>query len=84
MGPPATVADMPSPYSEALEKSNIPPRTAARFQQLADIPADDLDAALADPSRKPTIAKLIREIRNPIPQKIKARALLTIIPITRS
>ena len=82
-GKPATVADPPSPYREALEKSNIPPRTATRYPQLADIPADDFDAAQADPSWKPTIAKLNREIRNPIPQEIKARALLTIIPTIR-
>ena len=58
-----------------LYKPNVPPRTATRYQQLADIPADDFDAALADPSGKPMIAKPIREIRNPIPKEIKARAL---------
>ena len=41
---------------------------------LAGISAEEFEAAPADPSWKPTIAKLIREIRNPIPYEIKARA----------
>ena len=69
----ATVADS-SPYSEALKKSNISPRTATRYQQLANIPAEDFEQALADPASKPTTRGLIREIRNPIAQVIKARA----------
>ena len=53
-GKPAAVADMPSPYREALEKSQIPERTAERYQQLANIPAEDFEQALADPASKPT------------------------------
>ena len=63
---PANVADS-SPYREALEKSNIPPRTAIRYQQLANIPAEDFEKALADPASKPTTRGLIREIRNQEP-----------------
>ena len=61
-------------YREALERTGIPPRTATQYQQLANIPAKDFEQALADPASKPMIAKLIREIRNPIAQVIKARA----------
>ena len=72
--PPAAVAGGSTPYRDALHRTQIPERTAERYQQLANIPADDFEKALADPASKPMIAKLIREIRNPIAQVIKARA----------
>ena len=62
----ATVAG-DTAYREALEKSNIHPRTATRYQQLANIPAEDFEKALADPASKPTTRGLIREIRNQEP-----------------
>ena len=47
------VADS-TPYRQALDRTGIPPRTATRYQQLANIPAEDFEQALADPASKPT------------------------------
>jgi len=38
-----------SPYAAALNRHGIPERDARRFQELADVPADEFEAALEDP-----------------------------------
>ena len=58
---PATVADS-SPYRQAIERANIPPRTAQRFQELAAVKRsqpEDYEAALDAPG-VPTTAGVLR------------------------
>lgn len=57
-----------SDYAAALESTSLSRQTAHRYQQLADIPKEDFEAALAEPQKCPTTTKLIREIRDPVPE----------------
>ena len=56
--PAAAVAGGSTPYRDALNRAQIPERTAERYQQLANIPAEDFEKALADPASKPTLARV--------------------------
>lgn len=57
-----------SPYATTLERSGISKQTAGRWQELAKIPEPEFEAALADPTAKPSTSRLIQKIRDPIPQ----------------
>lgn len=63
-----------SPYSETLSRTGLSKQTASRWQQLADIPEKDFEQALADPSSKPSTTRLIKQIRDPVPQ-LEAQSL---------
>lgn len=54
----------PSPFAAALADTGMSRQTAHRYQQLASIPQDDFDAALAGPD-KPSTSGLIRSAREP-------------------
>ncbi len=54
-----------SPYAAALKETGISRQTANRYQKLAAVPEADFEAAIRDPSQKPTTAKLIQEAYNP-------------------
>lgn len=64
---PANVAGS-SEYQDAIDKANIPARTARRFQELANVPVEQFESALRDPVRKPTTNALIQKARDPQPQ----------------
>ncbi len=57
-----------SQYATTLERSGISKQTAGRWQELAKIPEPEFEAALADPTAKPSTSRLIQKIRDPIPQ----------------
>lgn len=59
---PATVAGELSPYREALLTNDIPERSAQRYQELAAVPAEVFEAALASPE-KPSARRIVQEVQ---------------------
>lgn len=57
-----------SDYARALEDNGMSRQQAHRYQQLAAVPAETFEAALADPVAKPSAARIVREARDPVPQ----------------
>lgn len=56
---PATVAGT-SEYRSAIESAGIPERTAQRWQQLAKVPAEQFESALASAEAMPTTTGIVR------------------------
>lgn len=63
-----------SPYAAALADTGMSRQTAHRYQQLADMPRGDFEAALASPE-KPSTNGIIRTIREPQKPRVSDDAL---------
>jgi hypothetical protein len=59
---------------QQLDGYGITKTQAYRWGQLADVPEEQFEAALADPDRKPTTAGIIRESRPPDPAVVPVAA----------
>ena len=57
-----------SPYAQALTDNNISSQSASRYQALADVPKDVVEAAFRDPVDTPTTRGLIEAARGPAPK----------------
>lgn len=64
----------PSPYASALADTGMSRQTAHRYQQLADMPRGDFEAALAGPE-KPSTSGIIRAFREPPKPRVSDEAL---------
>lgn len=53
-----------------LRELGISPKQAHQWRKLSEIPKDEFETALADRSRKPTTAGLIREHTPPDPERV--------------
>jgi hypothetical protein len=60
---PAAGGDSPSPYAKALTENNISSQQASRYQALAEVPRDVFEAALADPTAKPSSRALVEQAK---------------------
>lgn len=63
-----------SPYATALADTGMSRQTAHRYQQLADMPRGDFEAALAGPE-KPSTSGIIRAFREPQKPRVSDEAL---------
>lgn len=63
-----------SPYATALADTGMSRQTAHRYQQLADMPRGDFEAALAGPE-KPSTSGIIRAFREPPKPRVSDEAL---------
>lgn len=70
------------PYKVALEDNDLSRKTANRFQQLAAIPPETFEAALAAPAKKPTTAGVLRAARAAEPAPVEPVQDLSDIEIT--
>ena len=59
----APVAGGISPYAQALTENNISSQQASRYQALAEVPRDVFEAALADPTAKPSSRALVEQAK---------------------
>lgn len=57
-----------SEYAKAIEDAGISRQTAHRYQQLAAVPKETFEAALADPVNHPAASRIVRDARDPVPQ----------------
>lgn len=64
-----------SEYALALESAGISRQTAHRYQQLAEVPSETFERALANPESRPTTNGILRESRIERVQPIDPRAL---------
>lgn len=64
-----------SEYSAALESAGLSRQTAHRYQQLAEVPSETFERALANPESRPTTTGILRESRIERVQPIDPRAL---------
>jgi hypothetical protein len=71
----AAINDTASEYSAALESAGLSRQTAHRYQQLAEVPRETFERALADPDSRPTTNGILRESRIERVQPIDPRAL---------
>lgn len=55
-----------SPYRHALDINKLPERTAQRYQQLAEVPAEVFEAAM-NGNAKPSTRAIIEAARDPVP-----------------
>lgn len=55
-----------SPYAQALAETGLSRQTAHRYQQLAAVPKDTFEQALADPVAHPSASRIVREARDPV------------------
>jgi hypothetical protein len=53
--------------AEQLEAAGVTTKQAHQWEKLADVPQEQFDAALADPTTKPTTAGIIRANVEPLP-----------------
>jgi hypothetical protein len=71
----ATCFGEASEYSAALESAGLSRQTAHRYQQLAEVPRETFERALAAPDSRPTTNGILRESRIERVQPIDPRAL---------
>ena len=64
-----------SEYAAALETAGLSRQTAHRYQQLAEVPSETFERALANPESRPTTTGILRESRIERVQPIDPRAL---------
>lgn len=63
-----------SEYAQTLDDLGMSRQKAHRFQQLAAVPQETFEAALADPIRQPSAAAIVRQVTDPV-KPIDANAL---------
>jgi hypothetical protein len=61
--------------AEALHKAGVTPKQAEQWEKLAAVPEPKFEAALADPTTKPTTAGIIRANEEPKPNPVSEEAL---------
>jgi hypothetical protein len=64
-----------SEYSRTLEQNGLSRQTAHRYEQLAEVPRETFERALADPENRPTTNGILRESRAEKVQPINPQAL---------
>ena len=73
---------LPSPYNQALEANQLTRKTASKYQQLASIPPETFEAALAAPAKKPTTSGVLRAAKAVAPAPVEPVQDLSDIEIT--
>lgn len=63
---PTPVQPPKSEYARTLDDLGMSRQKAHRFQQLAAVPKETFEAALADPVKQPTAAAIVRQIVDPV------------------
>jgi hypothetical protein len=71
-----------SPYAQTLADNHIDRWTAHRYQQLASVPHETFEAALASPGKKPTSAGVLRAAKTAQPAPVGPAKDLADIEIT--
>lgn len=71
----ATSYKEPSEYAATLESVGLSRQAANRYQQLANVPKEQIERHLADPVRKPTTNGILRESRQEQQKPIDPQAL---------
>jgi hypothetical protein len=61
--------------AEQLQKAGVSQRQAKTWEQLAAVPKDEFEAALSDPTAKPTTNRIIKASAEPKPNPVSAEAL---------
>lgn len=74
MSAPETLERPQSDYARTLDDLGMSRQKAHRFQQLAAVPEETFEAALADPIRQPSAAAIVRQAADPV-KPIDADAL---------
>src|SRR5262249_23152347 len=61
--------------ADALHKAGVTPKQAEQWEKLAAVPEPEFEAALADPTTKPTTAGIIRASAEPMPNPVSEEGL---------